>query len=368
MKKIDDKKIIDTIKKDTNYQIKTTSADILRQYRSEIVEPVKEKRKHTKLFVFGGLGATLVATAAVMLVVFASNQPGQEGENPFLPNVTIKNSTFQEQLIAFSAFTHETDSKQFNSLYDLKMRNASKPNEEDEENEKVVTKENFEDICFTFDSVNHSILELHKETEFKGFEFNEEVKGKKYKYVNEIYFKGEEKPFAKMYFNDEALITEDDDEIEYSALYYSEGGYYDLDISKETENSGNEQEVEYELEFKSLDKEHSYKIKKENEFEGVESESCYSYTTYNDRNFKEINYSLTYKSEIEKDKEKIEVQMTKDNKEYLFEDIYETDKDIKLIASLEVPVGTKVVEEIEILGTKSADKTTYTYEDLTYVI
>lgn len=366
MKNIDDKNIVDAIKKDSKYQVKTTSADILRQYRSEVAEPVKEKRNNKRFFVFGGIGATLIATASILVTVLLTNNSFSDGQGgTILPNATIKNSSFQEQLIAFSAFTHSNDEGTIKKLNTLKFKNN---HEEDDEEEISITKENFEDICRTFNDINYSIVELNKETEFKGYEFNKEVNGKTYKYLNEIYFKGEKEPFAKMYFNDEKLVTEEEGENEYQALYYSSDEYYDLTIEKEIETEEDEQEIEYELKFRSQDSDRSYKIKKENEFEGVESESCYSYTTYSDRHFKNVTYSLTYKSEIEENEEKIEVQLTKDNKEYLFEDIIETDTDVKFVAKLEDPVGETLVEDLEVKGIKDKSTITYTYKEFTFTI
>lgn len=372
MKKFDDQKIIEAVKKDTNYQIKTSSADILRKYRSEIAEPVKEKHTKRNFFVFGGVGVTLVTAAALLAVVFtSSNNDNSNNGGSILPNPTIKNASFQEQLAAFSAFNDIKDDQTLKSLFKVKKANTLEESEDENdesESENKISKETFEDICSTYHEIDTSLSELNKETELKGSVFNKEIKGNKYTYINELYYKGELKPFAKMYFNDEELVTEEEGENEFQALYEHDDKFYSLTIEKEIEIEQDEKEIEYILKFKGMDNNHSYEIKKENEFEGVESESCYSYKDYSDGNFNNLIYELTYKFEKEGSEEEFEVQILKDKKEYLFENIIEKENIVTFVAELEVINGDKLAEGIEVKGQKENNKTTYTYEDLTYIL
>ena len=371
MKKIDDKKIIESVKKDTNYQIKTTSADILRKYRSEVSEPVIEKHTKRNVFVFGGLGATLVTAATLLTVIFTSSNDIGGGNGGLLPDPTIKNSSFQEQLVLFSAFNGGNDEHSIKSLNKINKVHNNNKDDDDEvnENENEITKETFEDICITYNGINDSLEELNKETVFKGFDFNKEINGEKFNYLNELYYKGESEPFAKMYFNDKELVTEEEGEKEYRALYEVNDKFYSLKIEKEIESEEDEKEVEYKLKFNGLDTNHSYIIKKENEFEGVESESCYSYKDYSDSNFKNLIYEFTYKTEKkENEEENFEVEIIKDKKEYLFENIINKDEKISFLAEVEEIDGGKIAEDILINGIKNPSSTTYTYKDFTYTI
>ena len=371
MNKIDDKKIIESVKKDTNYQIKTTSADILRKYRSEVSEPVKEKHTKRNIFVFGGLGATLVIAATLFAVIFTSNNDIGGSTGGLLPDPTIKNSSFQEQLVLFSAFNGGNDEHTIKSLNKInKVRNNNKDaDEEENENENEIIKETFEDICITYNGISGSLEELNKETVFKGFDFNKEIKGKKYNYLNELYYKGESVPFAKMYFNDKALVTEEEGEKEYQALYEVDEKFYSLKIEKEIDSEEGEKEVEYKLKFNGLDTNHSYIIEKENEFEGVESESCYSYKDYSDSDFINLIYDFTYKTEKEdNEQEKFEVEIVKDKKEYLFENIINKDEKISFLTNVKKVDGEKLAEDILVNGVKNTSSTTYTYKEFTFTI
>lgn len=351
MKRIDDQNIIEEIRHDATYQIKTSSEDILRQYNLEIS---KEKAKvktlnKKKLFILGGLGGVGVcgiAIAGSIFVTFNSNN----NDNPFTPSIVLNNLSFKEELATYSYFNGVNDSG-------LLLNKAMFARVQG--NNSGLTQTDFNNICKTYDDVEEALEKLGEQVNVKGYEFNSEKEGTYYKYVNSLYIDNNETPFASIYFNDINMI-EDDDEIvtTYKALYETNGIYSDLFIKKEVENEGKEKEISYVLTFKQINNsDYFYVIERESEIKGVETEEAYSYAVYNSNNSRNYLYKLTYEVEDELDGESIELEIEKNDAEYSYENIQIRGKSTTFTASYES--GDYEIEDVYVTLTKENGKKQY---------
>lgn len=73
MKNLNDKEVVELVKNNTKYEIKTTSQDILRAYQTA---PKNEKAKKVKHpYLFGGLSALVLSGAiAATLIIINNNE------------------------------------------------------------------------------------------------------------------------------------------------------------------------------------------------------------------------------------------------------------------------------------------------------
>lgn len=348
--KFDDKNIITKVKQDSNYKIKTTSSSILKAYELEKNKEAESKKLKNKLFIFGGLGglgAVCAVAASAIIIVNGNNENLDNGQ--LSQGITIENTILTDELATFGYFNSNSENPSLSNMRFLKQNR----NDEDR-----LTQEHFNDICKTYDEVEFAIENLSNEITVKGYEYNQEKEGTYYKYVNLLYVDSDT-PFASIYFND-SNIVEDDGEVEtsYIALYELNGNYSDLTIIKGVEADKEEVETSYSLIFDPRDEgEYLYKIEKESEIKGVESEEAYSYGVY-DKNSDECLYKLTYEVEKEYSEESIELEIEKSNKEYSYEDIKIRGNTTTFIASME---GEDVeIEDIDITLNKENGTKRYT--------
>lgn len=373
MKFDSDKEIVDEVKKDTNYEIRTTSSDILRKFNASKAEKVKQ-RKNKKLFVgiFSGVG--LVAASIVIGSVIAfgngrktdTNVDGGGGNNPLIPSVTIKNEVIKSELSTFSGLSFNENSKSINSLKILKKYADS----------DTLTTSVFQKICTTYNDYESNLIELNKEVEIDAESNVYTLNNTSYKYLNSFKYQGESEYFGKMYFNDEKLIEEEIDETvtEISALYVdNDGDLYNLRFIKEEETEGNEVEKTYTSLFEKIDdSSYIYKIEREYEFEGKEIENAYSYSIYNKNvdpiaNEDNFIFKLTYSVEVDASKnEEIEFEIESQNEEYSYENVVTSGNKVSFEASYES--GNVEVENLNIILTKGEDKNTYTSGEFSYII
>lgn len=356
MKRIDDQNIIEEIKHNATYQIKTSSEDILRQYNLEInKEKTKVKTDNKKkLFVFGGLGGVgvcAVAIAASIFVTFNSNSNENTNDNPFTPSIVLNNISFKEELATYSYFNGVNDG----GLLMNKAMFARGQN-----NSRDLNQTDFNSICKTYDDVEGALEKLGEQVNVKGYEFNSEKEGNYYKYVNSLYINDDTTPFASIYFNDINMIEDDDEVITtYEALYETSGVYSNLFVKKEVENEGKEKEISYVLTFKPIDNsDYFYVIERESEIKGIETEEAYSYAVYNSKNSRNYLYKLTYEVENESDGESIELEIEKNNAEYTYENIQIRGKNTTFVAGYEADDFD--VEDVYITLTKENGKKQYT--------
>lgn len=371
MKKIDDKEIINTVRNDSDYKIKTTSASILRKYHAQKNEALEKKKSKTKYFVFGGFGVLAASAAVIATVFFVSNGSGNDtGKNPLNPNITIKNKTLKHELATFSLFSNEENKALVNNL--IKMRKSAEEDEEaEEEKQNSVTQELFKDLCVTYDSANQALDNLNRETKIEGTEFNDKVNGSDttYKYKNVISYVDSGEQIATIYLNDETIFEEDDDEFEskIEGLYLANDQAFELTIEKEIETD----ETEYVLTFMpKFESDYYYVVEKEQEIDGSKKEEAYSYSTCNKNQIEdEFVEKIAYEKEEKNGKVEFELEVEKNNgeKKYQYKDVIITNYGSTFKGSIDGN-NNDSLDEIKVAMTYEGTARLYKYDTFSVLL
>lgn len=312
MKIKDDKQIIDLIKQNENYEIKTSSNSIISNYlASKSEEPVKKKRYFLKF----GVPALALVSSLLIIIPIATNLNNNQVEIPTNEFKLGNNSVLVKELATFSSFDLSSDVTSTNKLSKIKF---SKDNEVDEN-------ALFKEIANKFNSISYGATSLF-------FVDNTKIKEEtcEFKFENTTYtYK------ASLSLSDELLGTfylpTNSEKNNVKALYINaDSTYYDVKLKHKSEVEDDEKEEKTEATFTSLDKDNKtvIVIKKEAEYEGTESENSFSISCYKNKdeyNNERISYSLKYEIENEDNKEKAEISIKENNKKTNFKDITKLD-------------------------------------------
>ncbi|MBO8427307.1 MAG: hypothetical protein IAC58_01950 [Firmicutes bacterium] len=333
MKLANDEKIKKIVKENSNYQIKTTSEEILNTYRLEQsinknkVDTSKTKKKKFLMVSIPSLTGAL-ALGAVLLVVFLpskdniNDNPGGDVINPPIIDpsfVGVSDSTeLTSELLTFSTFNN---SGKYNTTSLNKFRDRNN-----------VTQEDFDTIINEFDNTYFGVSSLFSLNNTKVIDenFNSTINNETYLYKSSIYI-NDNTLIGTFYYNNLTEFTEEDETNSYlKGLYVTNNLTYTVYLNNEIELEHYESEQELEALFINInDSNDIYKVSKESETEGQGSENSYSYEIYETINdiYNEDNYvyKVQYSIETTGNHEEIELEITrKENRTehtYTFQDI-----------------------------------------------
>lgn len=353
MKIKDDKKIIDLIKQNENYEIKTSSNSIISNYlASKNEEPVIKKRYFLKF----GVPALALASSLLIIIPIATNLNNNQVEIPTNEFKLGNNSVLVKELATFSSFNLSSDVTSTNKLSKIKF---SKDNEVDEN-------ALFKEIANKFNSISYGATSLF-------FVDNTKIKEEtcEFKFENTTYtYK------ASLSLSDELLGTfylpTNSEKNNVKALYINaDSTYYDVRLKHKSEVEDDEKEEKTEATFTSLDKDNKtvIVIKKEAEYEGTESENSFSISYYKNKdeyNNERISYSLKYEIENEDNKEKAEISIKENNKKTNFKDITKLDDTHYSFICEEIDSRDGLDDPINLNITKNYKE--YTYKTFNYKI
>lgn len=333
MKLANDEKIKKIVKENSNYQIKTTSEEILNTYRLEQsinknkVDTSKTKKKKFLMISIPSLTGAL-ALGAVLLVVFLPSKenipdkPGGDVINPPIIDpsfVGVSDSTeLTSELLTFSTFNN---SGKYSTTSLNKFRDQNN-----------VTQEDFDTIINEFDNTYFGVSSLFSLNNTKVIDenFNSTINNETYLYKSSIYI-NDNTLIGTFYYNNLTEFTEEDETNSYlKGLYVTNNLTYTVYLNNEIELEHFESEQELEALFINInDSNDIYKVSKESETEGQGSENSYSYEIYETINdiYNEDNYvyKVHYSIETTGNHEEIELEITrKENRTehtYTFQDI-----------------------------------------------
>lgn len=323
MKKVDDRKIVDTLKKTSFYNIKTTSSSILERYNSKRKSYVESIKKNKKPYIFGGISALAMASVVgiVLGITFSNYEKNIRDINETYEEVfkPIHNEYLAKQLVTFNTFSaidySSYKTNELNRGLFLKNKYSVCP---DEDNKELL----FNNAVDTFDPFSYgakSIFEMNK------IHLLEEVTVFSYQNVDydikNSLFIGD-KLIGNYYFRSNYIENES-----HKGLFIdSKDCFFEVHINNECEKDDEEIKEKVISTFISLNgKDKSVvKIKKETEFEGAESENSYSFTYFENKESHRSNsplYTLEY--EVEKDNEDLvaEISYKKKGEKSIFTDI-----------------------------------------------
>lgn len=313
MKDFKDEKIIEAVRADCSYEVKTTSQSILQRHQEyEISKQEKSHQRYSKQLTFGLLtiGTVIACVSLIFTFVYRFN------EDDLTSKITISNKNLENQLSAFSLLIGEQNNV---NSYKMAKKGLLKENQSD------FSQEYFKEIVDAYDEYNLVMENAFADMRCEGEKYEKEMYGDYYNYIDKIYFADKNIPFAELYFNDESMFDDKaSNDKTYEALYITYGVAFDLQLTKSIEVEEDETETYYFLLFMNKENSTYYSVEKEHEIEEQESEFAYSITTYaskNDFNSKQFIEKVTYELENENGKESKELVIEKENKEYHFENI-----------------------------------------------
>lgn len=273
MKNLNDKEVIELVKNNTKYEIKTTSQDILRAYQTA---PKNEKAKKVKHpYLFGSLSALVLSGAIAATVILVNNNSSHNdlpsNDQIFSP---ITNSNLKKQLLTFSSLTSINNNQGISSLLKTKNLKSNQINESE-----------LREIANVYEKIQLSVNEIFNlenievYTKEVDFTYNDVT----YVYADVFKYKGSEEILATLYHN-EINNSKDDDEVitSFEGIYTFNNSYFKAQFIEEKETNINEEEVEITAIFTNLEDINSYTyiVEKESEFENRSSENSFSYTIY----------------------------------------------------------------------------------------
>ena len=312
MKKIDDEKIVNKFNETKDYKIKTSSQEILNIFKAEQTETIKETKKEKpvkKKFIFGGIGASLVAVGACSIaLVFLFNNGEEPSDIIVPPNLQQISSTnvLGNELLTLSSFKTYGETSVNRSFNFIKKRASLKESD-------------FERIVDDYDSIQNGALNILNKEDSVKVEIQKEVnftyEGKTYKYCDNYYSYEDDfkDPFMSFYYSemDEDQFGQNfESETEY--LVNLNNSYYDCYIAKESEAEEDEKEEEIKILCVNEKDSEYILIEKESEYEGREVENSYSisyFSSLNDFDDDNFDYTLTYDLEKEGNNEELEISV-----------------------------------------------------------
>ena len=245
MKKINDQQILKIIKDHQNYQITTTSENIL---GAKDNHPVIIKKTNHKLSLILSLFSLALSSVVIIVGVNMIVNNENHRNDIYLPN---KNKIISKQLLTFNAFNH--------------LSSSSKANE-------VISENIFQHIVDNYECVEEGIRNLFVIDQYSSITVNTDFiyQDKAYTYETRL-LDPNHRVYARIYYNDVNNNQLD-------ALYVYNEQYYEALIT--TKNKKDEEEVTTILSSLDGKDTYIYVIEKEKEYRGVKVENSYSYTTY----------------------------------------------------------------------------------------
>ena len=312
MRKIDDEKIVNKFNETKDYEIKTSSIEILNLFKAQEEVKKKEtpKREHLKKkYVFGGIGLSVGAIAICSLALFfVMNNGGEQGNvNPPVLEPITSSNVLGNELLTLSSFNSYGESIVNNRLALFKKSKS------------ILKETDFEKIVNDYDSIQGGILNILNKEENIKVEVQKEInfvyENVTYRYCDNYYSYTDDfsAPFMSFYYND---LSEVNFSTEFSRndkyLVKLNDSYYDCYIAQESEIEEDEMEEEIKILCTNEQNNEFILIEKENEYEGREVENSYSisyFSSLSDLERENFDYTLTYDLEKEGNKEELEISV-----------------------------------------------------------
>lgn len=315
MRKIDDEKIVNKFNETKDYQVKTSSSEILNLFKAQEEVKTKEtpKREHLKKkYVFGGFGLSVGAIAICSLALFfVMNNGGEQGNvNPPVLEPITSSNVLGNELLTLSSFNSYGENTVNNLNNRLALFKKSK---------SILKETDFEKIVNDYDSIQGGILNILNKEENIKVEVQKEInfvyENVTYRYCDNYYSYIDDfaTPFMSFYYND---LSEVNFSTEFSRndkyLVKLNDSYYDCYIAQESEIEEDEKEEEIKILCTNEQNNEFILIEKENEYEGREVENSYSisyFSSLSDLERENFGYTLTYDLEKEGNKEELEISV-----------------------------------------------------------
>jgi len=312
MRKIDDEKIVNKFNETKDYQVKTSSSEILNLFKAqeEMKEKETPKREHLKKkYVFGGIGLSVGAIAICSLALFfVMNNGGEQGNvNPPVLEPITSSNVLGNELLTLSSFNSYGENTVNNRLALFKKSKS------------ILKETDFEKIVNDYDSIQGGILNILNKEENIKVEVQKEInfvyENVNYRYCDNYYSYTDDfsDPFMSFYYND---LSEVNFSTDFSRndkyLVKLNDSYYDCYIAQESEIEEDEKEEEIKILCTNEQNNEFILIEKENEYEGREVENSYSisyFSSLSDFERENFDYTLTYDLEKEGNKEELEISV-----------------------------------------------------------
>ena len=312
MRKIDDEKIVNKFNETKDYEIRTSSTEILNLFKTQEEVKTKEtpKREHLKKkYVFGGIGLSVGAIAICSLALFfVMNNGGEQGNvNPPVLEPITSSNVLGNELLTLSSFNSYGENTVNNRLALFKKSKS------------ILKETDFEKIVNDYDSIQGGILNILNKEENIKVEVQKEInfvyENVTYRYCDNYYSYIDDfsTPFMSFYYND---LSEVNFSTEFSRndkyLVKLNDSYYDCYIAQESEIEEDEKEEEIKILCTNEQNNEFILIEKENEYEGREVENSYSisyFSSLSDFERENFDYTLTYDLEKEGNKEELEISV-----------------------------------------------------------
>lgn len=312
MRKIDDEKIVNKFNETKDYQVKTSSSEILNLFKAQEEVKTKEtpKREHLKKkYVFGGIGLSVGAIAICSLALFfVMNNGGEQGNvNPPVLEPITSSNVLGNELLTLSSFSSYGENTVNNRLALFKKSKS------------ILKETDFEKIVNDYDSIQGGILNILNKEENIKVELQKEInfvyENVTYRYCDNYYSYIDDfaTPFMSFYYND---LSEVNFSTDFSRndkyLVKLNDSYYDCYIAQESEIEEDEMEEEIKILCTNEQNNEFILIEKENEYEGREVENSYSisyFSSLSDFERENFDYTLTYDLEKEGNKEELEISV-----------------------------------------------------------
>lgn len=312
MRKIDDEKIVNKFNETKDYQVKTSSSEILNLFKAQEEVKTKEtpKREHLKKkYVFGGIGLSVGAIAICSLALFfVMNNGGEQGNvNPPVLEPITSSNVLGNELLTLSSFNSYGENTVNNRLALFKKSKS------------ILKETDFEKIVNDYDSIQGGILNILNKEENIKVELQKEInfvyENVTYRYCDNYYSYIDDfaTPFMSFYYNDLSEINFSTDFSRNDKyLVKLNDSYYDCYIAQESEIEEDEMEEEIKILCTNEQNNEFILIEKENEYEGREVENSYSisyFSSLSDFESENFDYTLTYDLEKEGNKEELEISV-----------------------------------------------------------
>lgn len=312
MRKIDDEKIVNKFNETKDYEIKTSSSEILNLFKAQEEVKTKEtpKREHLKKkYVFGGIGLSVGAIAICSLALFfVMNNGGEQGNvNPPVLEPITSSNVLGNELLTLSSFNSYGENTVNNRLALFKKSKS------------ILKETDFEKIVNDYDSIQGGILNILNKEENIKVELQKEInfvyENVTYRYCDNYYSYIDDfvTPFMSFYYND---LSEVNFSTDFSRndkyLVKLNDSYYDCYIAQESEIEEDEKEEEIKILCTNEQNNEFILIEKENEYEGREVENSYSisyFSSLSELERENFDYTLTYDLEKEGNKEELEISV-----------------------------------------------------------
>lgn len=312
MRKIDDEKIVNKFNETKDYQVKTSSSEILNLFKAQEEVKTKEtpKREHLKKkYVFGGIGLSVGAIAICSLALFfVMNNGGEQGNvNPPVLEPITSSNVLGNELLTLSSFNSYGENTVNNRLALFKKSKS------------ILKETDFEKIVNDYDSIQGGILNILNKEENIKVELQKEInfvyENITYRYCDNYYSYIDDfaTPFMSFYYND---LSEVNFSTDFSRndkyLVKLNDSYYDCYIAQESEIEEDEKEEEIKILCTNEQNNEFILIEKENEYEGREVENSYSisyFSSLSELERENFDYTLTYDLEKEGNKEELEISI-----------------------------------------------------------